>query len=92
VDFWIDQYMHLGCLTSSRAESAHSALKKHIRASTVDMVEAFQGINSFISLQNNELKMRLKDERKKIPQRCKASLYELQTKNRWKHFSTHSKA
>jgi hypothetical protein len=92
VDFWIDQYMHLGCSTSSRAESAHSALKKHIRASTVDMVEAFQGINSFISLQNNELKMRLKDERKKIPQRCKASLYELQTKNRWKHFSTHSKA
>ena len=75
VDFWIDRHMHLGNSTSSRIEGAHSALKKHLPSSVLDIIEAFRCIDRYVSIQKNEFESKLNDELKLIPQRCKSNIY-----------------
>src|SRR4051812_3927180 len=51
VDYYTDNYPHMGISTSQRAESAHSAIKRAIEA-TSDLEPVFDHIDRCLNLQN----------------------------------------
>src|ERR1700709_2245772 len=52
---WTQQYLHLGNSATSRVEGSHAFLKKHIGASTGDMLLVFERISQALQAQHNTL-------------------------------------
>ena len=52
---WTQQYLHLGNSATSRVEGSHAFLKKHIGASTGDMLIVFERISQALQAQHTTL-------------------------------------
>lgn len=53
---WTQQYLHIGNSASSRVECSHAVLKKHIGASTGNMLIVFERISQALQAQHSALK------------------------------------
>jgi ribosomal protein L32 len=72
---WVGQYLHLGNWATSRVEGSHAILKKHIGASTGDMLFVFERINNAIQAQHHTLLSNLAEDKIKRPNFCSHFLY-----------------
>ncbi|KAG5551462.1 hypothetical protein RHGRI_009772 [Rhododendron griersonianum] len=66
---WTDKCLHFGNRASSRAEGAHSKLKKYLLVSTGDLQEVKNKICLAIENEFNEIKTQLLSERIRVPHR-----------------------
>ena len=60
---WTQQYLHLGNSATSRVEGSHAFLKKHIGASTGDMLLVFERISQALQAQHATLEYDLTRDR-----------------------------
>lgn len=64
---WTQQYLHLGNSATSRVEGSHAFLKKHIGASTGDMLLVFERISQALQAQHATLEYDLiRDQIEKV--------------------------
>lgn len=73
---WTQQYLHLGNSATSRVEGSHAFLKKHIGASTGDMLIVFERISQALQTQHAALEY---DFRRDQIERPVVSLHQLYT-------------
>src|SRR6202000_512033 len=60
---YTQKYLHLGNSTTSRVEGSHAFLKKHIGASTGDMLLVFERISQALQAQHTTLEYDLARDR-----------------------------
>lgn len=77
---WIGQYLHLGNWATSRVEGSHAILKKHIGASTGDILFVFERINNALEAQHYNLSSDLAEDQIKALNFCSHFLYSNITK------------
>ena len=75
VEAWVRDVFHLGCSTTSRAESVHSYLKRFLRSSIGDILTVFQSLHLAIEHQVVELNKMHADDRVKRPTLAAAPMY-----------------
>ena len=73
---WTQQYLHLGNSATSRVEGSHAFLKKHIGASTGDVLIVFERISQALQTQNATLEY---DFRRDQIERPVVTLHQLYT-------------
>ncbi|CAG8746078.1 8130_t:CDS:2, partial [Racocetra fulgida] len=56
VGAWINDYLHLGNVTTSRIESSHAVLKKYLQFSTGNLHTVYEKITLLLEHQHNEIK------------------------------------
>lgn len=68
VSAWTNLFLHLGALTSSRAESGHAMLKTFLhKRSTGDLLSVFQNLDLAVKQQQNEISVRWNKEKHSRP-------------------------
>ena len=65
VKAWVDQYPHFGNVVTSRGEGIHELIKIHLKASQLDLLEAWRAIklallNQLAELQANQAKQQIR--------------------------------
>ena len=71
----MEDVFHLGCSTTSRAESVHSYLKRFLRSSVGDLLTVFQSLHLAIEHQVVELNKMHADDLMKRPTFAAAPIY-----------------
>jgi hypothetical protein len=77
---WVGQYLHLGNWATSRVEGSHAILKKHIGASTGDILFVLERINNALEAQHYTLSSNFAEDRIKTLNFCSHFLYSNITK------------
>jgi hypothetical protein len=77
---WVGQYLHLSNWATSRVEGSHAILKKHIGASTGDILFVFERINNALEAQHYTLSSDLAEDQIKTLNFCSHFLYSNITK------------
>ncbi|XP_038715075.1 uncharacterized protein LOC120008774 [Tripterygium wilfordii] len=72
---WIGTYMHFGNLTTNRAESQHSKLKRYLGTPQSDLESAVSSIHQLIHDQFTTIKASLEKSKKNVQHRFKTDLF-----------------
>lgn len=76
VDAWVQQSTHFGCITTSRAESSNSFLKRFLSSSTGSLLTVVRETVLSIEHQVNEIRKQISEDKCKRPVSCLDPLYD----------------
>lgn len=76
VDAWVQQSTHFGCITTSRAESSNSFLKRFLSSSTGSLLTVVRETVLSIEHQVNEIRKKNSEDKCKRPVSCLDPLYD----------------
>ncbi|KAG2207176.1 hypothetical protein INT47_012229 [Mucor saturninus] len=63
---WINKYLHLGVINTSRVEGAHNKLKQRLKVSTSHLDKVANLVKSTVEVDASEFKARLEDQKLKV--------------------------
>ncbi|KAG2192220.1 hypothetical protein INT47_006588 [Mucor saturninus] len=66
VNPWINKYLHLGVISTSRVEGAHNKLKRRLKVSTSHLDKVANLVKSTVEVDASEFKARLEDQKLKV--------------------------
>src|SRR3954452_19142819 len=72
---WADRYLHFGHRETSRAEGAHSVIKRYLQVSTGDLYNVFEKLSLMLATQHQEHRAALVAAKNRIPQNFWSPLF-----------------
>jgi hypothetical protein len=72
---WANRHLHFGHRETSRAEGAHSVVKRYLQVSTGDLYGVLQKLSLMLTTQHREHHAAMEAARNRIPQSFRSSLF-----------------
>jgi hypothetical protein len=75
VHCWADQHLHFGHRATSRAEGAHSVIKRYLQVSTGNLYSVLEKLSLMLAAQHREHSAAMDKARNRIPQSFRCTLF-----------------